>query len=1125
MANIDASVSTPKDLMPRMGNLPISNARYFQSAVITRVTEPPQASVDVPQWKLFGTAQHELDARGNAVEITTVVFSPDGLKLASADSSGVVRLWDGTTLQSVGYPLRDHTGGVASLAFSPDGSLLASVDVIGTLRLWEVTTGQLSQAPIENGADLILKLEFSPEGKLLSRLADGAIALFDPKSGQTAPLSPSLEGDLTTARALFGPRGLQIVVGGGDRSVAFWREGGSVQGIGRQQSDVTSVALSPDGSMGISGGIDGDLKFWRTTTGEVITFATEGVRGHQRTVGDLAFNADGSLFVSAGWDGTVRMWNLDGFQLNDAMTGTPDRFTAVAFSPTSSKFAAGGNDGSITVWFDATHAITRSLSLPKPSSAVAPPDSRPALGVLLTHEQSWTMEGITLGPLLHSVCLAPGEITQLAVSNHTRSVFENSTDAITQREQLSERSRAASTLSEQEKSTASESDFGFSFGNSQSTSSGTRTEGLAGLLGVSAGSGRSSSSAATVSFSSGTRHVADESTQAVHQQTTQAARLSRSRFSASIREVSEADALELRTRVVANYNHMHALTLQYYEVMQVQRLTTTVVDAHRLIFVPMKVIEFSDVSQAQAALQRYPYQIANTLRSLGLAGLATCLTHLMMGRRESQALRQHRINQLWQEAVERRQALEQLTVGTAEKPAALTEAKKRAIATSGAVLSARDALRKAKNKGQSERTALRRIMTQATSTAAVLEAQSALEKIKETGLAERAALQRELRAAKAAAKSAAKALNALELTVAQVSAQVAQSRRLQQALLEILPVSVESSAAGEENSSATGNSLEVAPTIDNDAFTQMENTLYQHLIDNQLAVNQGLWMQLEPATYATLLAGTAFEGRSVAKTLDPTPVAVSGSRVAFRWHHSDPLEAAQFRYEHVGTAQSYQDATTLPTGGVFSEAVLGESNVADTLDITRFWNWKDALPPIRPTEIDALKQPDVKPLAAPTLATAPASSLDLGPITFPEVTSGIPNILDALKNPGLFQDLSGMKTSAALAQSALELTQANATETAEKANQNFKRHLQVQQKVASAAIDAMGTSGDETFDPTLAGAILNANEGKAADQAEKSQAEKTTSQDSPSGEPSSGSPTTSPTTENTTQVSFEAQEP
>ena len=69
------------------------------------------------------------------------------------------------------------------------------------------------------------------------------------------------------------------------------------------------------------------------------------------------------------------------------------------------------------------------------------------------------------------------------------------------------------------------------------------------------------------------------------------AQASRSRRAAVVRETSQAEGEQLTTRVLANYNHAHALTMMYFEVVEVFDLTTKVVDAERLIYLPMEVTE------------------------------------------------------------------------------------------------------------------------------------------------------------------------------------------------------------------------------------------------------------------------------------------------------------------------------------------------------------------------------------------------------------------------------------------------------------------------------------------------------------------------------------------------------
>lgn len=61
-----------------------------------------------------------------------------------------------------------------------------------------------------------------------------------------------------------------------------------------------------------------------------------------------------------------------------------------------------------------------------------------------------------------------------------------------------------------------------------------------------------------------------------------------------MREVSQSEHEEVSTRIVANYNHMHALTVQYYEVVQIYRVSTEIHTAVRCLFIPMEPIDFND---------------------------------------------------------------------------------------------------------------------------------------------------------------------------------------------------------------------------------------------------------------------------------------------------------------------------------------------------------------------------------------------------------------------------------------------------------------------------------------------------------------------------------------------------
>jgi WD40 repeat protein/serine/threonine protein kinase len=96
----------------------------------------PMGSGEVKVWDVH-TGRELLTLQRHPAQISSVAFSPDGKRLASAAVlDGTVKVWDAQSGQEV---LNLKVGGhVSSLAFSPDGHWLAS-DPNGTVMIWDAT--------------------------------------------------------------------------------------------------------------------------------------------------------------------------------------------------------------------------------------------------------------------------------------------------------------------------------------------------------------------------------------------------------------------------------------------------------------------------------------------------------------------------------------------------------------------------------------------------------------------------------------------------------------------------------------------------------------------------------------------------------------------------------------------------------------------------------------------------------------------------------------------------------------------------------------------------------------------------------------------------------------------------
>ncbi|XP_072941453.1 periodic tryptophan protein 2 homolog [Epargyreus clarus] len=125
----------------------------------------------------------------------------------------------------------------------------------------------------------------------------------------------------------------------------------SEQYVMKQQGhslDMTCLTYSPDGLYIVTGGYDGKVKVWNTTSG--FCFVT--FHEHKSTVTSIAFSANKKFFVSASLDGTVRCYDLIRYRNFRTLT-SPSlvQFSCVAIDSSSEFCAAGGQDVfEIFVW-------------------------------------------------------------------------------------------------------------------------------------------------------------------------------------------------------------------------------------------------------------------------------------------------------------------------------------------------------------------------------------------------------------------------------------------------------------------------------------------------------------------------------------------------------------------------------------------------------------------------------------------------------------------------------------------------------------------------------------------------------------------------------------------------------
>ncbi|MDQ0753400.1 WD40 repeat protein/transcriptional regulator with XRE-family HTH domain [Streptomyces africanus] len=191
--------------------------------------------------------------------IDTVLFSPDGTRLALIGHDGSVRIWHlSTGALHTAYP--GHGEPVRTPVFSPDGRTLAVVHVRAgdeQVRLLDAATGR-TQRTVKPGARMVLSLAFSPDGHTLATAssAKGAVKTWNARTGQLQD-SFSVSGEV---RSLAFSSDGGTLAASNERGVHLWDLATSQIRSTLPTRSHAAVAFSPDGrTLAISAGSSVEL--------------------------------------------------------------------------------------------------------------------------------------------------------------------------------------------------------------------------------------------------------------------------------------------------------------------------------------------------------------------------------------------------------------------------------------------------------------------------------------------------------------------------------------------------------------------------------------------------------------------------------------------------------------------------------------------------------------------------------------------------------------------------------------------------------------------------------------------------------------------------------------------------
>ncbi len=309
--------------------------------------------LETETWQTVKTFERHTPAAGD------VVFSPDDtiLALGSDDEVKLCSVETGATVQTlktVGH----------QFAFTPDGKTLLTWATVAyqtshTVTRWDVESGkQRGRFSVTGPKDYFFP-RLSPDGKDLyvnySHSAPPFTRVLDAETGIDRPTRGHVGQVCAVA---VSPNGRLLASAGVDRTVRVWD-----LATGRLQHTLTghlgavrTVAFGPDSQRLVSGGNDRTVRVWDTVAGNELHTLT----GHESAVRHVAFATDGASIASAEIAGIVRLWDGRSGTLLHHFRGD-GRCLCVAFSPDGKTLVAGDGD-SIRLWDVGTSSSVATLS-------------------------------------------------------------------------------------------------------------------------------------------------------------------------------------------------------------------------------------------------------------------------------------------------------------------------------------------------------------------------------------------------------------------------------------------------------------------------------------------------------------------------------------------------------------------------------------------------------------------------------------------------------------------------------------------------------------------------------------------------------------------------------------------